>query len=90
MTIKYPNSNIYPAEWDTTSSPYTVYHNFDIEEYLDEDNNTMYNYTQEQYSTEEFLKLKSIQIIEENEILKSQINVCEGAIVEMALQLLGG
>lgn len=52
-------SNVYPAEWDTTSSPTTIYHNFNVVEVppREEDDQTTYEYDQVQYTRDEYLLL---------------------------------
>lgn len=52
-------SNEIPPEWDTTSSPTTVYHNFNMVEVppREGEESVSYEYDQEQYTREEYLLL---------------------------------
>lgn len=55
MYIAQSQSTERPQEWDTQSSPATVYHNIDIVEVpATEQEPRRYNYTQEVYSPTEY------------------------------------
>lgn len=55
MYIVQSQSTERPPEWDTQSSPTTVYHNIDIVEVPDtEEEPRRYNYTQEVYTPAEY------------------------------------
>lgn len=55
MHIVQSQSTERPPEWDTQSSPVTVYHNIDIVEVPPtEDEPRRYNYTQEVYTPAEY------------------------------------
>ena len=52
-----------PPEWDTTSSPETVYHNYNIVEVpATEDNPLMYEYEVEQYTRMEYLEAENTRL----------------------------
>lgn len=55
MNVLQSQSTERPPEWDTQSSPTTVYHNIDIVEVPPTDDEPLrYNYTQEVYTPAEY------------------------------------
>ena len=57
MTVKKSQSTNCPAEWDTESSPETVYHNFDVVRIpAHDDTPVMFEYTQEVDTRAEYVE----------------------------------
>lgn len=58
MNVLQSQSTVRPLEWDTESSPTTVYHNTEIEtQPATADTPQMYNYRQEAYTMQEYAQL---------------------------------
>lgn len=52
-----------PPEWDTTSSPEVVYHNYNVTEVpATEENPLMYEYEVEQYTRMEYLEAENTRL----------------------------
>ena len=52
-----------PPEWDTTSSPGVVYHNYNVTEVpATEENPLMYEYEVEQYTRMEYLEAENTRL----------------------------
>lgn len=63
-----------PPDWDATSSPEVVYHNYDVVEVpATEGNPTMYRYEVEEYTRLEYLEYKNAETMEALDLILSGV-----------------
>lgn len=63
-----------PPEWDTTSSPEVVYHNYNIVEVPATDENPlMFEYEVDQYTRMEYLEMRNAENTEALELILSGV-----------------
>ena len=63
-----------PPEWDTTSSPEVVYHNYNVVEVpATEENPLMYEYEVDHYTRMEYLEMRNAENTEALEMILSGV-----------------